>query len=302
MDSIVYEYRSGLKDVKNNEPVDENTRYHLFSVTKTFAALAILQLAESGQLELDKPVADYLPDFPYRNGITVEQLLSHTAGIPNPIPLRWIHLEGEHADFQHDAFFANIFKQHHDQKFEPGTAFKYSNLGYVILGQLVEKISGQSFEEYVMKNIVERSGIDRKDLNFAIDSTNHATGYQKWLSFNNVIFGFLIDKKKFMGPKEGDWKPFQSFYNNGKAYGGMFGTGTALVKYAQSLMKPESELLSDHFKRILFTEPTINGKPTGMAHSWFTGTLKGNRYYAHAGGGEGITLSYGSIRNCESVA
>ncbi len=286
-DSVVYEYRAGFRNVKNSVTADESTRYHLFSVTKTFTALAVLQLAESGQLGLDRPVVEYLPDFPYGKVITVEQLLSHTAGIPNPMPLRWVHLESEHTGFRHDDFFADIFKQHPDLKFEPGTAFKYSNLGYVILGQLVEKLSGLSFEEYVMRNIVDRSGIDRKELNFTIDTVNHATGYQKWLSFNNAIFGFLIDKKKFMGPKEGDWKPFQMFYNNGKAYGGMFGTGRALVKYAQSLMKDESVLLSDHYKRILFTEPTINGKATGMAHSWFTGMLKGNRYFAHAGGGGG---------------
>jgi CubicO group peptidase (beta-lactamase class C family) len=286
-DSMVYEYRSGLKNVKDSVPVDENTRYHLFSVTKTFTALAVLQLAQSGQLELDRPVVEYLPDFPYGKVITVEHLLSHTAGIPNPMPLRWVHREGEHASFRHDEFFANIFKKHPDLKFEPGTAFKYSNLGYVILGQLVEKLSGLSFEEYVLRSIVDRSGIDRKDLNFTLDTALHATGYQKWLSFNNAIFGLLIDKKKFMGPREGDWKPFQPFYNNGKAYGGMFGTGKALVKYAQALMKADSELLREPYKRILFTEPTINGKATGMAHSWFTGMLKGNKYFAHAGGGGG---------------
>ncbi len=286
-DSVIFEFRQGLRNVAANEPVTAATRYHLFSVTKTFTALAVMQLVEQGKVSLDQPVVNYLPEFPYHPSITVEQLLSHTSGIPNPIPLKWIHLQGEHAQFQHDAFFAAIFREHPKLDFEPGTKFKYSNLGYVILGQLIERVSGMKFDEYISRNIIDPSGAARKDLDFTIDTATHAVGYQKWLSFNNAIFGFLIDKQKYMGDKEGAWKPFKPFYNNGIAYGGLFGTGNALVKYAQALLKPNSVLLGDNYKSILLQEARINGKGTGMAHSWFTGTLKGQRYFAHAGGGGG---------------
>ena len=275
------------KSAEENEPVTSATRYHLFSVTKTFTALAVMQLVEQGKVSLDQPVVNYLPEFPYPPSITVEQLLSHTSGIPNPIPLKWIHLQGEHAQFQHDAFFPAIFREHPKLDFEPGAKFKYSNLGYVILGQLIERVSGMKFDEYISRNIIDPSGVARKDLDFTIDTATHAVGYQKWLSFNNAIFGFLIDKQEYMGDKEGAWKPFKPFYNNGIAYGGLFGTGNALVKYAQALLQPNSVLLGDKYKSILLQEARINGKGTGMAHSWFTGTLKGQRYFAHAGGGGG---------------
>lgn len=287
IDTILVEYRKGVRNVNSAEPVSASTRYHLYSVTKTFTALAVMQLAQAGKIDLKKPVISYLPGFPYDPAITVEQLLSHTSGIPNPLPLRWIHLESEHAGFDRDRFFRDIFKKHPKLDFAPGTRFKYTNLGYVVLGQLVEEVSGLPFEEYISTNIIDRSGIDRKDLNFTIDTSAHAVGYQKWFSFNNAIFTFLIDKKKFMGDREGGWKPFKLFYNNGVAYGGMFGTGHALVKYAQTLMKPESPLLSDEYKSTLFTEATVGGKGTGMANAWFTGTLNGHRYFAHAGGGGG---------------
>ncbi|MCC7378818.1 MAG: beta-lactamase family protein, partial [Chitinophagaceae bacterium] len=74
--SIIYEMKYGLKNIKYNEPVNETTMYHLFSVTKTFTALAVLQLAQLGKIELSKPVSLYLPEFPYSREITVKQLLS----------------------------------------------------------------------------------------------------------------------------------------------------------------------------------------------------------------------------------
>lgn len=286
-DSIIYEMRYGLRNVKTKEQVDSATLYHLYSVTKTFTALSVLQLAQNGKVVLDKPVSFYLPEFPYSKEITIQQLLSHTAGIPNPLPLKWIHLAEEHDGFKRDNFFAEVFKANSKLEFEPGTEFKYSNLGYVFLGQLVERVSGQSFEKYVTENIIEPSGIALTELNFQIQPSSHAVGYHKWWSFSNAIFGFLIDKEKFMGKREGKWKPFKYFYNNGIAYGGMFGTASGLIKYAQNLLQPNSILINDSYKEMLFAETTAMNKPTGMSLSWFTGSLKGNRYLSHAGGGGG---------------
>jgi CubicO group peptidase (beta-lactamase class C family) len=286
-DTIIYEMRYGKKNVKANTSIDSATTYHLYSVTKTFTALAVLQLAQAGKVELKRPVAEYLPGFPYDKNITVEQLLSHTSGIPNPMPLRWIHLATEHNDFDRKKFFTEVFKKHPKLDFSPGTDFKYSNLGYVILGDLIETLSGQSLETYIEENIIQRSGIHPAELGFKIDPSFHAVGYHKWMTLSNAAFGFLIDKPKFMGKREGKWKPFHPFYNNGTAYGGMVGSASGLIRYAQALLKKDSVLLTDEFKKILFSETIIKDKPTGMSYSWFTGSLKGNRYFAHAGGGGG---------------
>jgi len=286
-DSILYEMGYGLKNIKNAEHIDPFTTYHLYSVTKTFTALAVLQLAQAGKIELNKPVSFYLSVLPYNKQITIHQLLSHTSGIPNPLPLKWIHLADEHQEFNRDQFFEQVFTHHPKLDFEPGSNFKYSNLGYVILGKLIEKVSGKLYEDFVSKNILEKSGIKESELGFHIDPTNHAVGYHKWWSVSNVAFGLLIDKTKFMGKREGKWKPFNKFYNNGTAYGGLIGSRIGLIKYAQTLLKDHSVLLDNHFKEILFSECFINDKSTGMSYSWFTGMLKGNRYFAHAGGGGG---------------
>lgn len=286
-DNVIFEFRQGLAEIKAGKSVDPSTRYHLFSVTKTFTALAVMQLVQQDKVDLNKAIITYLPTFPYGNEVTVEQLLSHTAGLPNPLPLRWIHLTDEHSDFKRDAFFDGVFRDHPKLDYVPGSKFKYSNLGYVFLGQLVERVSGLSFEEYISRNITDRCGIDRSELDFTIDSANHATGYQKYFTAMNAVLGFMIDKGKFMRERQGPWKPFKLFYNSGIAYGGMFGTSRGLMRYAQTLIKPNSVLLDDSVKSILFSESTVGGKPSGMAHSWFTGQLNGQQYFAHAGGGGG---------------
>ena len=289
-DSIIHEKRYGLMDIKRKAQVDASTTYHLYSVTKTFTALSVLQLVQAGKVDLNGSVAFYLPEFPYTREITIQQLLSHTSGIPNPLPLRWIHLYNEHADFDRNKFFAEIFKAHPKVEFEPGTDFKYSNLGYVILGQLVEKVSGKRLEDYIKENIIDRSDIDQSALSFQIEPSLHAIGYHKWWSLSNALFGFFFDKQKFMGKKEGAWKPFNLFYANGTAYGGLFGSASGLVKYAQALLQGNSILLNNRYKQLLFTENVIQGKRTGMSLSWYTGSLKENKYLAHAGGGGGYYI------------
>lgn len=86
-DSIIYSYKDGYADVSLRRAVDFNTTYNAFSVTKTFTALAIMQLAEKGLLDINKPVVHYLADFPYGDSITIKHLLSHIGGLPNLIPL-----------------------------------------------------------------------------------------------------------------------------------------------------------------------------------------------------------------------
>lgn len=285
--SSIYELRYGLKNVLPKAETDSSTTYNLFSITKTFTALAILQLVQANKIELNQSVSYHLPEFPYSDKITIIQLLNHTAGIPSPTPLTWIHLPDEHLVFNSYKFFSNIFKANPKLDFEPGEKFKYSNLGYLILGNLIERVSGQSFERYVKENIIKQCCPGTSDLSFTLDPSIHATGYHKTWSLSNVALGFLLDKNKFMGNNEEGWKPFRFFYTNGPSYGGLFGSADGLTKYAQALLHPTSKLLNSDLKKVLFTENIINNKATGMALSWFAGTLKGNRYFTHAGGGGG---------------
>jgi CubicO group peptidase (beta-lactamase class C family) len=288
-DSIIHRFHKGYTDLKNHLMVDQNTTFNAFSVTKTFTALAVMQLFETNRLNIEDPVIKYVPDFRYSNKITIKQLLAHTAGIPNPIPLSWVHLEEEHKTFDRIAFINLIFKKFSKSKSNPNEKFLYSNLGYIVLGQIIEQVSGGTYEDYIRDNIIQPLGIKPDELGFDIQKNNlQAKGYQKRFSLVNGILGFFLDKSKYMDKSEGRWKPFKNLFINGTSYGGLSGSPDGFRKYIQELLKPNSVLLSDEYKEKLFIENYTNSnKPTGMCLSWFRGALKGQEYYTHAGGGGG---------------
>ena len=248
-----------------------------------------MQLAEQGTVDIDKSAANYIANFPYSEDITVRQLLTHTAGIPNPNPLPWIHLVKEHQEFDRDVFFNPIFEKHNKVKSIPNKKFAYSNLGYVLLGQLIEQVSHMKYEDYMKEHVFEPLGLKQAELDFEVfNSSLKAKGYHKKNSLMNWIMGIFIDKKVYRGSPEGKWQPFMPYYINGTSYGGLIGSPVAFMKYTQELLKDDCSLISPAYKQMLFAENySIDKKPTGMCLSWFTDQLNGERYYAHAGGGGG---------------
>lgn len=287
--NILDSYCAGLAKVEQQIEVSADTTYHAFSLTKTFTALAILQLAEQNKLDIDHPVVHYLPGFCFGPDISIRHLLSHTAGIANPIPISWIHLLEEHTDFDRDEYFEPIMAKNRRVKSKPNARFMYTNLGYIALGQLIEKVSGQPYEVYVTTHIIAKLGLAPEDLGFTIAAPeHHATGYHKKNSFFYLLLGLFMDKAKFFDKTEGPWKSLKPFYLNGAPYGGLIGKPMAFVRYIQILMQEDSPLLSKPYKALLFQENhTVNQQKTGMSLSWFTSQLDGHQFYTHAGGGPG---------------
>jgi D-alanyl-D-alanine carboxypeptidase len=287
-DSILFAYDEGLADIGEGRRATGATTYNGFSITKTLTALAVLRLAERESLDLDSPAADFLPRFPYGPEITVRHLLTHSAGIADPIPLRWIHLEGEHEGFDRDEFFDAIFVRRTKLKRRPNERFAYSNLGYVLLGQIIEEVSGASYEEYMREHVLAPMGLAEAELGFTRDDAVHARGYHRRNTLGYFALGILIDRTKYMEADRGPWRPFRPYHVNGAAYGGVIGTADGFARYGQALLDPRSELISEEVRRTLFTENILNnGNGSGMSHSWFRGELDGHTYYAHAGGGGG---------------
>jgi len=286
---IIASFMKGYSDIANLSDVNTETTYHAFSVTKTFTALAILQLMESGKIDIDKPAIHYLPDFPYGGQITVRHVLTHSAGIPNPIPLNWIHLRTEKENYDRQAFYRGLLQKHNTPKSEPNARFVYSNIGYAILGDLIEQITGTTYEAYITERIIQKLPTNPGDLAFTMgDTSRHARGYHNRFTFSYFLLGFFIDRSKFMGKNAGRWKPFKDYYVNHPAYGGLIGSPSAFVKYIQELLSDETRLISKENKALLFQENRDNrNKATGMCLSWFIGQLNGKTYFTHAGGGGG---------------
>ncbi|MBD3257812.1 serine hydrolase, partial [candidate division GN15 bacterium] len=135
----------GWADREFNQKNTPRTRFFISSITKQFTATAILQLKEQGRLSLDDPVTKYLPDYPAETGdrITIGQLLSHTAGVPNYTEAPEV-LINRTKKLSPQTLLA-VFKDR-PLDFDPGTDFHYSNSGYILLGAIIEKVSGQSYE------------------------------------------------------------------------------------------------------------------------------------------------------------
>ena len=153
---LVYVKTYGLRNVAKNEPVDENTRFEIGSVTKQFTAAAILQLQEAGKLSIDDKLAQYLPAFPHANEITLRQMLNQVSGLEDYLHQVPPDKLASGGGLSAIAALVNV-----PLHFTPGTKWEYSNTNYYVLGKVVEKVSGQSWEAYVREHIFAPAGMTR---------------------------------------------------------------------------------------------------------------------------------------------
>ena len=170
----------GLADIEAPNPADADTVYLWFSMTKLVTATAVLQLTDRGQLDLDGPVATLVPEFPRRDGgsrVTSRHLLSHSAGLANPIPIGWVrHADAPAEDL--DAFNARLVNKHSRLRGEPGKRASYSNLDYLVLGEVIQAASGAPYVDYVRAQILEPLGMTTTDFVYRGDmAPRAATGY-----------------------------------------------------------------------------------------------------------------------------
>ncbi len=149
---VLHRKSYGMANIEHSVPNTPETKFRLGSITKSFTAIAVMQLHEKGKLNTTDYISRYLPDFPNGDRITVHHLLTHTSGIA----------EGDEEPLQS----------------KPGERLNYSNLGYILLGRIIEKVSGRSYEEYLKENIflplnMLNSGYDHH----ATILKNRASGY-----------------------------------------------------------------------------------------------------------------------------
>ena len=157
----------GMADLEEGQPVDDGTLYHWASITKTFTAVAVMQLRDRGLLSLDDPVVRYVPELagvhnPWgpMEEVTIRQLLSHSAGFRSPT-WPWDGGEPWHP-WEPTEWSQLVAMMPYTQiEFEPGSRFQYSNPGIVFLGRVIEALSGDVFEAYVEKNVFRPLGMER---------------------------------------------------------------------------------------------------------------------------------------------
>ena len=174
---------TGTLQTAKARPASARSVFRIASMTKSFTAMAILQLRDAGQLQLDDPVAKYIPQlakpaFPASDGpaITVRHLLTHAAGFPEDNPWGDRQLAKSEAELQalvnRGLAYSNV----------PGVAYEYSNLGFALLGQLIKKVSGVSYQQYINQNILQPLGMKHTYWEYSeVPEEKLAHGY-RWIN------------------------------------------------------------------------------------------------------------------------
>ena len=176
----VFQHAYGMADRERGIANNPETAFNIGSINKVFTQIAILQLRDAGKLDLDSTLAKYWPDYPNKEvagKITIRQLMRHTSGIGGNIFAP--PAGGKRSDIRTLKDFLPLFVNE-PLKFEPGARNAYSNAGYVVLGLLIERLSGSDYYTYVREHIFKPAGMTRTG-SFAVDSLplNTAIGYTR---------------------------------------------------------------------------------------------------------------------------
>lgn len=210
-DDLILVKGYGLSNLENNELMTIDKKFQIASVSKSFAAVSILQLVEKGQLTLEQTIDKYFPTLPHGEEITIHQLLTHTSALYSGDDLT------NYSEVTTlDEILADAFRENNLYYDEPGMYAIYSNLGYDLLGAIIEQISGMSYADYVRLNILEPCEMKDSGLNMeALPLENMATAYN-----GNILEGY---NAKIFHP---------SF---GYSSGGLHSTVMDLYKYDRAL-------------------------------------------------------------------
>ena len=271
-DTVIWEAAGGLAnrdlDIANN--VD--TRFNLGSMNKMFTAVAILQLMEEQLLTLDGTIADYLPDYPnmgVAEQVTVEQLLTHTSGLGGTFTDQF---EADPHRFRTNADYLPLFVDD-PLEFPPGQQFRYSNAGYVVLGLIIERLTGLSCNDFVRESILRPSGmLDTDSFDVEEEAADIAVGYTTQDIQGNET-GVLAANTSLM--------PGRGF-----AAGGGYSTAGDLLRFRNALF--DHWLLSPTSLDLLITGKVETGDGARYAFGFFDLGEGRARSVGHGGGAPGV--------------
>ena len=281
---IVFEHHHGFADVASRRPMQADTTLMAYSMSKTITAAAVLQLVGANVIRLHDPISRFIPWQPYGHTITVRHLLAHTSGIPNPIPLGWVHLVEDHESFDEQAALDAVLRLHGRLASPPDTRFAYSNIGYWLLGPLITTATGEHFTSYVTNHVLSPLGIRPDELAYSIvGAERHASGYLEKYSMMN-LFKRLFIAAEYIGKYEGRWLRIRDHFVNGAAFGGLVGTATGFAKFLQDQLAEHSRLFSDGTRALFYEQQLTSRGPAPMTLGWHTG----DGYLYKEGGGGGF--------------
>jgi CubicO group peptidase (beta-lactamase class C family) len=255
----------GMANLESNSPATADTVYRIRSISKTFTAVAVLQLVEQGKVSLDEDLSKFVSDFPtHGQSIKVRHLLSHTSGVKTYGGPSW--RKNKRLDLSPIEWLALVKDEPPD--FPPGTNYNYSNAGYDLLALIIEKASGETYPDYIRKHIAEPLGLK-------------VTGYcTNTAIIKNRAAPYEVAKGRMVNA--------DAWGNYGYGSAMVCSTATELVKFQQALN--EHRILSPASVSLMREGVRISDGPAiGRGFGTHLGDLDGHPMIGHSGDGGGWT-------------
>lgn len=263
---IVHSAGYGLADLENNVPVTPRTVFRFASISKALTGVLAARLLERGLLDLDRPVREYVPEWPEKHpAISCRQLLGHLGGIRHykgdeiNSTKHYPDLTSSLAIFKEDPLIA-----------PPGERYSYTTYGFTLVGRALETAAGKSFRELIREEVLSPAGMTSTfidDVSAIIPG--RAQGY-RWSPFGGNLNSALADTSyKIPG-------------------GGLCGTAEDLVQFANALLS--NRLMKPETRELMWTaQSTSDGKKTSYGLGWVISELSGRRKASHSGGQQRVS-------------
>ena len=237
----------GYSDVRNKRKNSTRTVFDIGSITKQFTAAAIMKLEMEGKVSTEDMLPKYFKNVPAdKYDITIHQLLRHSSGLKS-------NVGGDYEKITKAAFLDSLMRS--PLRFQPGSAFSYSNIGYSLLGMIIEKASGMPYEKFLYDNLWHPAGMEQ-------------TGYKR-PSFNDdlIAVGYRNDDRTWGKPTEKQWDADGPFWHL-KGNGGVLSTAEDLFKWNQALLT--DRILSESAKAKMYHPRLRNGEDSTSyyAYGW----------------------------------
>jgi len=270
---ILFEKGYGLADYETGTPHTKDTVYRIGSITKMMTAAAVLRCRDMGLLRLEDPVSAYIPEYPLGDGITIHHLLSNTSGIPDWSITLWF-LRNKYREHEFSSLLG--FFKDKPLRFKPGTRFEYSNPNFILAGEIVERVSGMSYPEFLETYFfaplgMNRSGYDTAASRMGGPELSRAIGYK---SLRLKPVRARTDDMTIAG-----------------AAGNVYSTPRDMLTWGMALLKGTS--ISPESMKAMFTAYTLPFGSAGYGYGCYVETrdIAGRRYtvIGHSGGVTGFS-------------
>jgi len=251
---VLYQKSFGLANEEKGEPLNAEAVFEIASVSKQFTAMATMILCEKGKLGLDDGLSKFIPELSFYRGITIRNLLNHTSGLPDYMELFEKVFDPSKIATNKDVI--TIFAQHRPKLlFAPNTKHEYCNTGYALLATVIERVSGETFPDFLQKSIFEPLGM------------THTLVYKRRLApkrIDHYAFGYVYSEtlKKYVLPDDQDGTKYVVMLDGVVGDGGVNATVQDLLKwdralYAHTLLSKKST--DDMFRATTLTDSTSVG-------------------------------------------